>query len=155
MQLISNPPCRPFISTACWVLIVVAGSKWNMGCVTFICMFIVEIQQNLPQYILLICIPESSKGVKFQPLGLFLVVKGLKFHTFGGFRYLFFIQCCLLVIEFDIAELGSQNGQHFEWRSFVVWTRPFAPKENYIVFQASFFRYKLLFFWGDSSMTLS
>ena len=26
-------------------------------------------------------------GVKFQPLGLFLVVKGLQFHTLGGFRY--------------------------------------------------------------------
>ena len=56
MQLISNPPCRPFVSTACWVLTVVVGSKWNMGCVTFICMFIIEIQQNLPQYILLIYI---------------------------------------------------------------------------------------------------
>ena len=28
-----------------------------------------------------------SEGVKFQPLGLFLVVNGLKFHTLGGFRY--------------------------------------------------------------------
>ena len=26
-----------------------------------------------------------SKGVKFQLLGLFVVVKGLKFHTLGGF----------------------------------------------------------------------
>ena len=29
-----------------------------------------------------------SKGVKFQPPGLFLVVKGLKFQTLGGFKYL-------------------------------------------------------------------
>ena len=31
-----------------------------------------------------------SKGIKFQPPGLFLVVKGHKFHTLGGFRYMFF-----------------------------------------------------------------
>ena len=36
-----------------------------------------------------IYIPRPSKGVKFQPLGLFLVFKGLKFHTLGGFRYKF------------------------------------------------------------------
>ena len=29
-----------------------------------------------------------SKGIKLQPPGLFLVVKGHKFHTLGGFRYL-------------------------------------------------------------------
>ena len=40
-------------------------------------------------YILPLYIPESSKGVNFQPLGLFLVVQGLKFHTFGGFRYIY------------------------------------------------------------------
>ena len=34
-------------------------------------------------------VPESSKGVKFQPPGLFLVVKGLKFQTIGGFRHIF------------------------------------------------------------------
>ena len=31
-------------------------------------------------------IPRPSKGIKFQPPGLFLVVKGHKFHTLGGFR---------------------------------------------------------------------
>ena len=30
--------------------------------------------------------PIPSKGVKFQPLGLFLVLKGLQFQTLGGFR---------------------------------------------------------------------
>ena len=34
------------------------------------------------------CIPRPSKGVKFQPPGVFLVVKGLKFQTLGGFRYI-------------------------------------------------------------------
>ena len=33
-------------------------------------------------------LPRPSKGVKFQPPGLFLVVKGLKFQTLGGFRYI-------------------------------------------------------------------
>ena len=33
-------------------------------------------------------IPISSKGVKFHPPGLFLVLKGLKFQTLGGFRYM-------------------------------------------------------------------
>ena len=33
------------------------------------------------------CFPKPSKGVKFQPPGLFLVVKGLKFHTLEGFRF--------------------------------------------------------------------
>ena len=31
-------------------------------------------------------VPRPCKGVKFQPLGLFLVVKGLKYHTLGGSR---------------------------------------------------------------------
>ena len=34
-------------------------------------------------------IPRPSKGVKFQPPGLFMVlkvIKGLKFQTIGGFR---------------------------------------------------------------------
>ena len=35
------------------------------------------------------CIPGPSKGVKFQPPGLFLTVKGLKFQTLGRFRYLY------------------------------------------------------------------
>ena len=32
-------------------------------------------------------LPRPSKGIKFHPPGLFLVVKGHKFHTLGGFRY--------------------------------------------------------------------
>ena len=36
-----------------------------------------------------IYIPRPSKGIKFQPPGLFLVVKGHKFHTLGGFRYIY------------------------------------------------------------------
>ncbi len=35
-----------------------------------------------------IYIPRPSKGVKFQPPGLFLVVKGPKYQTLGGFRYM-------------------------------------------------------------------
>ena len=35
-----------------------------------------------------IYIPRLSKGVKFQVPGRFLVVKGLKFQTLGGFRYM-------------------------------------------------------------------
>ena len=35
-------------------------------------------------------IPRPSKGIKFQPPGLFLVVKKHKFHTLGGFRFMFF-----------------------------------------------------------------
>ena len=38
-------------------------------------------------YISIIYIPRPPKGFKFQPRGLFLVVKGLKFQTLGGFRY--------------------------------------------------------------------
>ena len=34
-------------------------------------------------------IPGPSKGVKFQPPGPFLAVKGLKFQTLGGFRYVY------------------------------------------------------------------
>ena len=37
-------------------------------------------------------VPRPSKDVKFQPPGLFLVVKGLKFQTLGGFRYTFLIR---------------------------------------------------------------
>ena len=33
-------------------------------------------------------IPKPSKNIKFQPPGLFLVAKGHKFHTLGGFRYI-------------------------------------------------------------------
>ena len=36
--------------------------------------------------------PSKFKGVKFQPPGLFLVIKGLKFQTLGGFRYTFTIK---------------------------------------------------------------
>jgi len=41
-------------------------------------------------YIYTIHIPRPSNGVKFQPPGLFLVVKGLKFQTLGGFWYISF-----------------------------------------------------------------
>ncbi len=37
---------------------------------------------------LYIYLPGPSKGVKFQPPGLCLVVKGPKFQTLGGFRYI-------------------------------------------------------------------
>ena len=33
-------------------------------------------------------IPKPSKNIKFQPPGVFLVAKGHKFHTLGGFRYI-------------------------------------------------------------------
>ena len=33
----------------------------------------------------------TSKGVKCQSPGLFLVVKGLKYQTPGGFRYMYHI----------------------------------------------------------------
>ena len=35
-------------------------------------------------------VPRPSEDVKFQAPGLFLVVKGLKFQTLGGFRYLIY-----------------------------------------------------------------
>ena len=36
--------------------------------------------------------PRPSKGIKFQPPGLFLVIKGYKFHTVGGFRQVTSVQ---------------------------------------------------------------
>ena len=52
-------------------------------------------------------IPRPSKGVKFQPLGLFLVVKGLKFQTLGGFWHKFYsdLHC---IPSFSIGK-GSSN----------------------------------------------
>ena len=41
-------------------------------------------------YIHIHYIPRPSNGVKFEPPGLFLVVKGLKFQTLGGFWYISF-----------------------------------------------------------------
>ena len=41
-------------------------------------------------YIAIYYIPRPSNGVKFEPPGLFLVVKGLEFRTLGGFWYISF-----------------------------------------------------------------
>ena len=49
------------------------------------------------KYWLAAYIPRPSKGVNFQPLGLFLVVKGLNFHTLGGFRYIISILCMFVL----------------------------------------------------------
>ena len=47
---------------------------------------------------LFIYIPRPPKGFKFQPRGLFLVVKGLKFQTLGGFRYIRNIHVAIWVV---------------------------------------------------------
>ena len=53
----------------------------------------------------------TSKGVKFQSPGLFLVVKGLKYQTPGGFRYMYHISTVNILGSICIRSFSLDDGR--------------------------------------------
>ena len=63
---------------------------------------------------------DLGKGFKFEPLGIFLVVKGLKFHKRGGLHMLIlYVQRCLIHEGTRVFcwMFISVNLDHFRWET--------------------------------------